>query len=455
MTKRLLLFACLLMAIAAQAQTVGLPNFYHNSPTQEQTPQPLVRSNELKQHYAGKATAGPSMRWYNYGDYYDTLLGSINTRLYAFMIWNDTMSMITYNTGPAHNTKVSLGTTLDFTYAPYNDPTIYPGLIAVTASTPYIVDSLDIWGAYNTNPSKASVVDTLILAVTSGNGTSSADVFIRGTVNPAVLPNYGVSSGDTLWYANLHYDSVKNTQGVSTTTYTFKYVLNSSNRYDTVLGGLWNKQIALPTALNVPAGNMVGVTISFKSGDASFTPHDSVFHSGVAQYNVFRPLLIYKAGSSGAAQWPPYTRDNYNNGVFKQLPSYANGWGGNYVPMYFWSSGSNASVLQHAYLGVHVNCATCTVPNAVNNAANAIAEHTAYPNPAHNKLNLSFTLKQPGTATAYLMDITGKTVAQQLSGNAKVHNLAFNTTALKNGIYTYYIVADNGTFVSGKVTIAN
>ena len=75
------------------------------------------------------------------------------------------------------------------------------------------------------------------------------------------------------------------------------------------------------------------------------------------------------------------------------------------------------------------------------------------PNPAADATNVIFTVKNTTDAVINVIDMAGKVVATQtLAGINGTQNVAINTSALNNGMYTVS-VATNGTIVTKKLAI--
>lgn len=75
------------------------------------------------------------------------------------------------------------------------------------------------------------------------------------------------------------------------------------------------------------------------------------------------------------------------------------------------------------------------------------------PNPAADATNVTFTVKNTTDAVINVIDMAGKVVATQtLAGINGTQNVAINTSALNNGMYTVSVNA-NGTIVTKKLAI--
>lgn len=408
-----------------------------------------------------KTTAAP--RWYSYIDYFDTSETDAASSI-AFTIpylWKDTSAIMAYSDGTtttwAHNRNVSLGLSIDPSFAGFNNYDYYPGQMKIMPGDAYIVDSLRFFGLYGFDTAN-KYVDTLRVTFVYGSGASDADVYMAKTGNPVVLSRYGVSAPDSMKTHRMRFDT--NLVRTNGPTAVVRDILldntGSSPAWgDTLITGQYMGLVGFPD-VNVPAGNMIGATITFLSGDTSFSPHDTAFGSSIGyRSNLFRPYVGYK-GTTAVAQFATYDSTNRNSGMFKTLPDTANRWGGQYIPLWFWSgSGGGASGFQYPYIDFHVKCPACavTVPISVKEINNGINANI-YPNPADAKLYIPFTLSGNGNISVSLSNIVGQEVATQKINNVKEGQVQFNTSELPSGVYIYTISA-NGNRKSGKVTIAH
>lgn len=459
MKKLLLILATGSIAVSASAQALYMGN--RNAGQQE------ARSIEAlsSRHHQGlsgighKTTAGPTTRWYNYGDLFDTTVGSASTGLNAHIMWWDTLGQINYTSGLAHNRQVSCGTTFHPQFTGFNDVVLYNGMMSMDMTKAFNIDSIALFGLYQFNTAKTSVVDTLILTLTYGNGTSASDIGMSYFTDATVCSRYGITRpSDSLVFPTIDYDSVTNT-ATGATKKTWKILLGSTLASgawgDTSANGIWSKDVAVPGGFSVPAGNIVGFTQTFRSGDASFVAHDSIFTgNGRIRYNMYRPLVIYKAAGT-TPEWAPYSHADLNHGQFKTLPNFLNGWGGVYVPMWAWSSGGGtaASSLQHQYVGFRVTCATCNTIGT-NDVASSINEVIAYPNPANTELNVAYNFTRNADATITVSNILGAVVASKTVSNTINGTTTFSTSNIPNGMYIYTVSA-GGKQVSGKINVAH
>ncbi len=85
----------------------------------------------------------------------------------------------------------------------------------------------------------------------------------------------------------------------------------------------------------------------------------------------------------------------------------------------------------------------------IKNINNSLDNIKAYPNPATNTLNITYTSSTAVTVT--LTNMVGQVVATQNATNGKA---VFNTTELPSGVYVYTLSA-NGEHTTGRVVIAH
>lgn len=474
MKKTLLLFAAGLVAASANAQErmVNTMATAQQSEVNYDALKHILKTERNAKNTARKTTSATE-RWYSYVDYFDlneTTLSS-STALSAPYLWNDTMAVMAYSGTSGiefqHNRTVSMGLVADPSYGHadligFNSLDYYPGEMKITPANAYKVDTIQFYGRYGFNPTKITVVDTLRVTFVYGDGASTADIYQANTTNPSVLANYGLGTTDTLKNNRMRYDPATNRAMGSTAVVTDILLDNSGSSPawgDTLSNGTYVGTVVLPGGgVNVPAGNMIGASISFISGDLSFTPHDTVFSSTIGyKYNMFRPYVSYR-GTSSTPVFASYSPLDRNNGMYKTLPDTALGWGGQYIPMWFWTSGGGASTIQYPYIDFHISdCPTCGIIEPVSvsgTVSKNITSVSAYPNPANNELSIPFTLATDAKVTVSLTNVVGQTVASQEFGKVSKGTAVFNTNSLAAGVYMYTLNA-NGQKNTGRVVIAH
>ncbi len=466
MKRSLLLVSAISLSIAASAQSTRVMQPEHVV-EQSAKMNPTVAKkglNEINKYYhdynaihgtRGKGTTATS-RWYSYGYYYDSMLANTSTYgadLALGQIWRDTSA--TWPDG-SHNTFVSMGTGFDPVFRGFIDPTYYDTMTpvqVVSRSDNYTIDSVAVWGLYFFNPAKSSVRDTIKLTLCHGNDFTTNGVGLTGFpgATNTWISSFGLSSTDTLISTILSYDSTVNVP-TGTGVQTFNIIPSFG---DTLSNGFFYKVI--PVTVNVTSGEIVGAAETFHTGDAAYRANDSVFGVANTVFNVYRPLLSYKLqnASTRAADFPTYTRGDYNQGQFKRLPNFSNGWGDIHVPEWAWSTSAGGSSLQNVFIDFHVTCNTCRLTNTeISNVYNTIGNVNAFPVPANNELTVSFDLKATADVQVIVSNINGKVIGVQNVNNAKAGQVTFNTSNFATGTYLYTIVA-NGERMTNRVTVAH
>ncbi|MES2704331.1 MAG: T9SS type A sorting domain-containing protein [Bacteroidota bacterium] len=462
MKKLFLLFAAGTVAFSSQAQERKI-GFVQD--IQDLTTPKLSKTFKASDVRNAKATGAAAKttatdRWYNYGDYLDTVqqLAGQATALSAPTIWNDTFMVGQFTGGTVqHINMVSIGTILDPSSAGFNDPTLYLGEMKLTNNNAYMVDKVDLLGVYDFNPAKTSVVDTLRLTFLKGYGTATATDDIFSGYALGAGGHYGAAT-----FLDIDYDSVRN-RATGATAQVQDVLLNSASWGDTTAGGFWNKEVTLTTPLSLMANGKVAMSMSFISGDpakaTSLATADTIFFaSGTQKFNAFRPVIMFAADGSGNPAWAPYNVADSNVGLFRRLPAYLNGWANTYVPTWAWSTsgGTAASSLQFPYVSWHISCSTCTDiydPTVVSSIA-SVNEVTATPNPASTELNVSYKLTAMTNVSVTLSDLVGQVVATQQIANTNAGMATFNTATLAPGVYFYTLNA-NGERTTGRIVVAH
>jgi hypothetical protein len=329
----------------------------------------------------------------------------------------------------------------------------------ITSTDAYAIDSIEFSGAYIVNPAR-SVVDTLRVSFVYGNGASSADVY-KTTANittGSILANYG-AVGATMDMYRMNHNGARLTPTGSTMITKDIYLNNTTTppswAADTV-NGLYVGKVALGTAgtgISVPAGSMVGVSVSFISGDV-VPAFDTVFIGSPAvppvKYNMFRAGVVHR-GTASAAAFPMYSATDRNMGGFVDKNGTTS-----YVPQWYWSSGTAAASVQYPDIAYRAICASCGVVDGTTTVGNVakISNASAYPNPANDMLYVPFTLDATGNVTVTLTNMLGQVVATQTISNVASGKASFNTANLSNGIYSCTITVGNER-TTGRVSIVH
>jgi len=423
----------------------------------------MLRTDARKSGYQQKTTAAD--RWYSYPDYFDTSqfdAGPTAAIVTSYM-WKDTMAVMAYSGGVwAHNRNVSEGLVIDPSFAGFNSYGYYHDQMKIMPENAYSVDSVRFLGFYGFNTAN-TYVDTIRVTFVygngdRGNGLTGPDVYLAKTGNPVVLTAYGQT--DSMSTYRMHFDSV-NVRTNGTTAVVRDLILNNTGASpawgDTLSTGLFQGKVGFP-AVNVPAGNLIGATITFISGDPTFTAHDTVFRSGgTYKHNMFRMASIFSGtfGSSGPVPgYAPYSSTDHNSGLYKTLPDTANKWGAQYIPLWFWSaSGGGPSTNQYPVIDFHIKCPTCGVVTGVVDVAKVI-EAGAYPNPSTGELNIPFTLSGLSKVSVSLSNTLGQEVARRDFGRVDMGKAVFNTASLAPGVYIYTVSYDDRRY-TGRVSITN
>jgi len=487
MKKSFLLLAAGLVAGVAQGQWANKSLIFKGD--KQAAPQ-VSTTHSLNTHSGSKTTVGGpgGGRWY---DYVDSVLPNnsnvcnpiTNIDFTSLNIWQDTTSLYGYSSGTPPYQGVpwmSVGLGLD-PFAPnWNDPLLFPaGTVVISAADPYTIDSILIGGFYERNPSKPTIVDTLIVTFVQGNGGSTSNLALGLSYGGTTATNYCVTGLDFLM---MYADSANNRAGgsggaitvpvptpvpLTTGIYKFPLTINDTATTGTIIG----LSRAYPRAghsdpvINYPvtAGNFVSMSMQFKSGDTWPTTtlpsgyKDTVSRTdGSIKYGNFTPFIAFN-GTSPTAEFPPFHfPDDHTSGYFKRYGASDANSVNAYVPNWGWTTGggTSASALQYPYVWFHTKCTGCVVigtPSLGVENVTALSVVNATPNPANNELAIEYTAAQNASVTVSLTNMVGQVVATQKSTNGKV---VFNTTALPSGLYVYSLES-NGATATGRVAVAH
>jgi len=513
MKKSFLILVAGIMAATANGQQAA-PNSLFSRPTTrlDLTPHGKINVSDLHKSIADGSTSRNTLtstgRWYDYttgfhNNYapFQMYLDSLNITsltgdvlgIEGFAIWQDTASKLGYSNGSGgsvydFNPWTSIGTIFDPHASIWNRVDSFPGDIAITRTNTFTIDSIQIPGWYNrsyANAYKIGVVDTLIITLIQGNPEAGFNINL-----PLFYFSDGSGYGVTgrLDIVDLGHDSVDNRGGIWDSTANsatpvaftgtaggpvYKIPLKSTdtNNFNFNYGTTFPRPGHTDPMISytVTAGNMVGATISFKSGDTSYhatAAGDTVRYINSAgtvitgyKYGNFEPLVAFNStdGTNQNPVIPPYmaySAGDWTDGLFKREGASDNNWSGLYIPTWAWNPPTD---LQFPVMNFHAQCPACAITGTASlGVKNIAAANTvnAYPNPAKGQLNIAYTLVNSSVVNVTLSNMMGQVVATQKLANATSGNAIFSTSTLADGIYIYTLDAD-GVHSTGRVVVAH
>lgn len=466
MKKLLLLLSVGVVVNSAYAQKASSTSIMVSPITkqQEAVGGKQVTAQEMKQitswknvnsRAANKTTISGS-RTINYVDFLDILNTPNST--YPYM-WADGNGMGIYSNGSGGFVLdtiafMSIGAVLHPQMALFNDPFAldYSGKVAIQNYSNYTVDSVAFYGTYGRNSQKTGVTDTLRVSLIYGTGATGQDIRLARwyNLNPGEFQQrYG---SDTIIVATVMYDSVRRVAR-GTTRVIKDFLLNNSTADDTIANGL--NRFVVPFGTNIPAGNLVGATATFISGDAAQpAPYTDTIFRGTAiagleafKYNMFRPLLF----GQNANQYPKYDAQNFNVGLGMSRTNDTNSaFYDTYIGSYFWNQESD---LEFPYMDWVISCSNCPAVN-VDNVAGLISSVKVYPNPAVNEVRVPFALGAASDVQVTFTNVMGQAISKQSFNNVITGEAVFSTNQLANGVYMVNIEAGGENRVE-RVTVAH
>lgn len=421
-----------------------------------------------------KPTAGTA-RWYSYADYVDKLTPLSDSSSLPYMwhmgnakgIYSDASGGLIADTitlasiGMSFDPVFSVNTTAK-TLGGFNDKTAGYDInsIAVTRTNAYTIDSVRFWGIYGRKSSKTTVVDTVRFAIVYGGAASGSDLpiyYFGGTTTTFPYTAFGY---DTVRFAGLGYDKTAGIAKGTTRVIKDLYLKNT----DTSTSNFRSFDVAV--GMNVPAGNVVGISANFITGDPAFRPYiDTVFLGSLRsaepfEFGMIRPIMYSEPAApftKSAPGYPQYIPGYYNTGFIKNLPD-ASSWADLYIPSYAYTA---PFTLEMPQMDVKVSCATCRSIKELEeflsiNEASIVEASKAFPNPSSTEVYIPFTAKQKSVVTVTVTNMLGQVVAtQQLNANAGQQMTAtFNTSNLSAGVYMYSLEA-NGQRVGDRFSVAH
>ncbi len=472
----LICFFSILAAVAdGQEAKTSLLNEQNNSINNNRYPDGInMIGNDdapMKTEHGARTTAYNS-RWYNYTDTflnfaYRTSACHPVTHTSSFLIplWSDTTALFGNPDGTYINNKI-VSTGLDILpFDNFWNLTYYFALqMAVHSTNATSLDSILISGIYGRNyttPAKRAVIDTLIIGVVYGTGLPASDInsyFLMDTVNYC---------RDTLRYLQIFHDSLNNhvANSPGSTAFserTFTYYLHESDTFSS------SKSFPILPTYNIPPGNMVSASVSFKSGDNTYPssgsiPRDTIQYSssGNYKYGSLQPRVYYSS-TGGLSPQPKFMHDSifydHSCGFFKDMGSQFHGWGGYYMPHWLFKgiTDTSASKLQFPAISYHITCIGCVLVEDIvkTTSINNIHRINTYPVPANDELNFDFNLNMEADVRIVLKNMMGQVVGSKQLGSSLSGKASIDTRELPNGVYFYEFYAGEG-YETGKVIVAH
>ena len=508
MKKALLFIIAAVIAITANSQQVvpariyGRQSISTHSTEATQTKQFLPDKRERSGTRVSALSSNPCIacaRWYDYVDSGLALNLSLVNQIgfWSLYLWNDTTGVFGYDSAYGGNNLTSLGLLFDPFAEFWNDCYSFNVTeMGISDTNHYSIDSLEIAGQYARNPSKPTVIDTLIVQLVSGNGSATSNLPLGVSYPPgasdSLLTDYGLATTDSIPFVSMLFDSLHNRAGgsggavrfpypvattLTTQTYKFLLTINDTNTSTSVstLTRTYPRPGHVPPdpaiSFTAAPGERVAASVTFKSGDPMLThiyPRDTINTDSITtahpleyKYGEFSPLVAYESDGTSNAAFPPYPNvpvgTDWTVGYFKIEGAGDPGGANAYTPT--WGATTpvnNASAMQYPYISFHVVCPSCMMldcPGSVNKIPFTTTINT-YPNPADDQLTLSYTLANSAVATITLRNMLGQVVASQQTTNSATGNVTFNTGKLPDGIYIYTFEA-NGERTTGRVVVAH
>lgn len=456
MKKLLLLLSVGVFVTGANAQKVNQTSMILTAPVASENYQEhkKVSLEEMRKmtpwkyenRMAGKGTISGT-RTYNYVDLLDVLNNVDGNFPY---MWSTGDAIAFFTGGYDSSRYMGIGQVLHPWYGLYNDPAAldYSGKVGIQNYSAYTVDSVAIYGSYaqNINKMNGSVVDTLRVALIYGDGSQGSDIGLTRWFGGSISQDYGV---DTIRVADVQYDFNQRVGEGANTRVIKNIPITQAVADDTLSNGL--NRFSVHFGLNVPAGNLVAVTATVVTGDAAYSPLDTIFHgsqrsNNPIEFNMLRPWVF----EQNAASFAKYEANNYNNGLgMLNITDTSSSVYGRYLNQFLWTKESSS---EFPYIDFVVSCADCPAVS-VANVANRFEGFSAYPNPASNDVTVKFGLEYADDVTVSIYNLVGQQIATQTIENTLYGKAKFDISNLANGMYIYTIETDE-VRQSGRFSIA-
>ena len=372
----------------------------------------------MKKALANRAeTKAINSRWYDYASTMDAAMGNVSEMALAYL-FPDTNILAdhggTFSTPWIHAASIVID--------PKSEWFEEAGTQLITASTPYTVDSVEIWCSY-TRSTVTSIVDTLRFEI-----MTTADADGMGEYYFQNMTDYGT---DTLFFK-----AFKRTGLVSNSTImqVIDVLLNETDTLPSNSGG-WNIFGIAPAAA-VDANEVLGVTVKFIPGFA-YTALDTL--------NSNNYITFYSMEEMGDNTWPNYTKRDWNTSQI--VPSWAtiagNSWETIYVPEWAFVQGYSFENHLISYK-ITADAGFTGIENTVNNG---LSVNQNRPNPFTGMTTVNYSLSKASNVNVDIYNVAGAKVmtineGSQSAGN---HQVQINASDLQAGVYYYTFTADGYT----------
>ncbi len=359
-----------------------------------------------------------SSRWYDYASTMDVAMGNVS-KLAMSYLFPDTNCLVDYGGTPDKPWVNGISIVID----PKSEWFESDGEQLIDNSTPYTVDSVEVWMSYSRNTG-ASIVDTLRFEY-----TTTADADGMGAYYFQNMSDYNT---DTLFFK-----AFKRTGIIldGTTKVTVDVLLNEADTVPNAAGG-WNVFGIAPNA-QVPAGEMLGVTVKYIPG---YAYSDTTLITTTRNYMVFASME-----EMGDNTYPNYTKRDWNTSQI--IPSWAtvagNSWETIYVPEWAFVQGYSFENHLITYK-ITADAGFTGVENTVNNG---LSVEQNRPNPFTGMTTVNYSLDKAATVNVDIYNVAGAKVMTINKGTqvAGSHKVEINASDLQAGVYYYTLTADGYT----------
>jgi hypothetical protein len=463
MKKLFLLLSAGLVGLVANAQQSQSIMISHPlSAAQEKSraiARPLAHSQSTARHNnqsAAAKTTNANGAWFDYYYQLDNGSGTYN----GYELYQD--SNIVYAGTTQSSFFHGLGESFDptdssFYYTMQNSAAGFVNF-QIMNSNSYEVDSFEFNGKYQMN--NPNYVDTLILELMVAGSSNSGTYLVQYTEAGAISDWYNINPQGMPRFADAAYASTNMAtppiiynemdNSVITSIQRDTMILNAAVFADTNSDGSEVFQFNLSAPLQVPAGSKVIAFVHFKSG----------FEYPLGTSDAVANYIIAGAGVPTAPGIPPpQSVGSYQAGLIADNQNTYSDTGfvltgiSNYDELIPNSAYDGAPGWDAPDFNFYVTCSSC-YNTSVKSVNSIVSKVSAYPSPANDNVNVSFTLGNSADVTVSLTNEIGQVVNTQNFGNVASGIATLNTSTLPAGVY-FYTVNANGERSTGKVLVAH
>ncbi len=366
--------------------------------------------------------------WYDYGGTFSDANPGVSELYISDFLFPDT-ALFDYTNGVGRSFYYKMASVIDPTAELFHTSLD----LDFNQFVPYYVDSVYIPFIYHRHTAD-SIIDTLIVEVGSD---SLMDVLVRNSAD--VMTSFGYSS---VQFEYLKFNA--GPEGIGSMEAPKKATIKVLMDKDWITNVTQKDMLTMALPVNLPrfkGDENIFIAMYFKPG-YSYTLNDTITRTG----NSFQTIMWEEQGLN---TFPEYHPDEFNCSYFANYYNLDPGMGLMYegfFPYYtvpVWPK----DLPEHFGFGVNIRYDEAWLGVENIDSKNTV---NCYPNPANDKVVVTYSLENTSAVSISIFDIDGKLVMNQIDGSKSKgqHTTEINVADLQTGMYLYSV---NGSAVQKLV----